>query len=187
MIKILFLVIPGILAFSLSPGKGTSKSGTVIADHRESGGWLISMRGNSGSVALLTLGKSAHVTTGDGRTLQASDIRLGDRLTVKNGTQIQDLSQRVASMRGIISVAPLDMAEPMVLQITPSLTISVDTGSQTHYADSSHETSMVSQLEDADILQIHGVYDSALGEMTWTDQISRLGPFHQEKHQTRKK
>jgi len=51
----------------------------------------------------------------------------------------------------------------------------------------SRETSSLAQLQDADILQIHGVYDSAMGEMTRTDAIARLGPSHQKKHPARKK
>lgn len=186
MIKTVFLIIPGILALALSSGKVSAQSGTTVSNHRESRESLVGMRGSNGSLTTLTLGKSAHVTTGDGRVLQAADIRLGDHLSVKNGTQVQDISQHVESMRGIVSVAPTDKNDSVVLQVKPTLSIVVDAGSHTRYTDRSHETSSVTQLEDADILQIRGVYDAALGEMIVTDQIARLGPFHDKKKAKKK-
>jgi hypothetical protein len=178
----------------LAAGRETVTSGVAIASQRSATGTIISLRSSNGRLTQLTLGKQSHVTTGDGHALRPTDIHDGDLLTVSTGGLIQDVSQRVQTMKGIVSDAPQDKDEPIVVQVSTSASparhiedIVVDTNTHTRYTDRSHETSAVSQLQDADILELHGIYDRVAGEMTQTDSISRLGPFRQHKTTTRKK
>jgi hypothetical protein len=178
---------------ALAAGKQTVTSGTAIASQRSATGTIISLRTSSGRLMRLVLGKQSRVTTGDGRALRPTDIYDGDLLTVSTGDLVQDVSQRMQSMKGIVSDAPQDRADPIVVQISSSTAsgrvedIVVDTDTHTRYSDRSRETSSVGQLQDADIVALHGVYDRVGGEMTQTDSISRLGPFRQHKTTTRKK
>jgi hypothetical protein len=177
---------------TLASGREAATTGTAIASQRSATGTIISLRSSNGRLTRLQLNSHSHITTGDGRALQPADIYEGDLVTVSTKRLVQDVSQRVQDMKGIVSDAPQETNDPIVVQISGSstsssrLAIVVDTDSRTRYSDRSHETSRVTQLQDADILQLHGVYDRALGEMTHTDSISRLGPYH-HKNTPRKK
>jgi hypothetical protein len=131
----------------------------------------------------LSLSANLTVTTVDGQAMKAGSILPGDQLTVTANTHIVDRSQRLMTLKGIVSIAPFSPGDPLAVQPSSCCAFLVDTGSKTRYTDSSHETSRIDQLEDADVVQVRGVYDSAQKEMTRTDSITRLGPYRKtQKH-----
>jgi hypothetical protein len=89
---------------------------------------------------------------------------------------VEDLSQRVRDLQGIVVMPPESSGNTMILSIQPSGNIVVDTSSQTTFHDPSGKTSSLDEITDADIVDVHGVLDGALGEMTLTDSVTRLGP-----------
>lgn len=123
-----------------------------------------------------------HAMTADGHTLAASDLRPGDRLTVTAGHAVRDDSQVVERVRGLIAVGPASARDPLVVQLGPSWSIVADTTSSTRYTDLSHRTQTAGQLIDSDQVDLRGIYDTALGEMTQTVSITRLGPFPKGAH-----
>lgn len=116
------------------------------------------------------------IVTRDGRKLAATDVRSGDALLVRADGRIEDLSQFVTDITGIVSTTPGSVDGPIVVHRNLSEDIVVDAGPQTRFIDPSNKATSLLYLEDADQVQAHGVLDLALGEMTETDSIVRLGP-----------
>ena len=161
-------------------------SGTVVFLRQGSSNISLITRDDTGRLTRATLGARSKITTSDGRSLQSMSIRLGDRLAVRSGGQVEDLSQRTETMQALVSVAPTPDEGPMVVSIHHSQDIAVDLSASTHYQDRSHETSSALRIEDGDQVSIRGVVDRTLGEMTQTDSVSRVGPYlsRSRKHST---
>jgi hypothetical protein len=153
-----------------------SYGGTVVVIHQNGSATSVITRDGSGQLAHITLGSNSKVTSADGRSLAQTSVRLGDHLAVRSNGQIEDLSQRTEDLQALVSVAPAPYEGPMVVVRHHSQDIAVDLTSRTHYADRSHETSSAVGIVDGDLVRVHGVVDEALGEMTQTDTVSRLGP-----------
>ena len=154
-----------------------SHGGTIVVIHPDGTGASLITRDGTGRLARTTVGPRSKLTASDGQSLQQTSIRLGDLLTIRAGGQIEDLSQRTEDLQALVSVAPTPYDGPMVVVMQHSRDLAVDLSSQTRYHDSSHETSSPVGIVDGDLVRIRGVVDRALGEMTQTLSISRLGPY----------
>jgi hypothetical protein len=163
-----------------------SVTGVVIGIHSQQARQIFDLHVAGGHLVNVSLTKGRHLTTVNGHALLASDVRLGDRLTVSSKGDIEDTSQKTVNLRGIVSVAPLVASSPLTVQVSSAWSIVVDTGSKTRYMDASHETSNVAEIQDADEVQLQGIYDVAVGEMAETTSIARIGPYHRKQHQASK-
>jgi hypothetical protein len=152
-------------------------SGTVIAIRRSGPQTIMVARGQEGKLVRMMAAPGVHLVSADGHTLAANNVRLGDRLSTETHGQIVDRSQRRVKVRGLVAIGPASAGDTMVVSFAPSESVVIDLDKDTHYTDRSHETSSPTQIEDADVVQLQGVLDAQLGEMTQTQQIVRLGPF----------
>lgn len=171
----------GVSARSGAGGVVSRVVGTVMDIRARQSGVDLIVRTDKNALTYLA-GKHAQFITHDGRALDPADIRLGDRLAVQKDGRIQDMSQQIVNVRGIVSLASTGTGDSMIVQVDHSWSVVVDTAGSTHYVDRSHETSEVAEVQDSDMVQVRGVYDSTLGEMTQTRSLTRLGPFRQARH-----
>jgi hypothetical protein len=52
----------------------------------------------------------------------------------------------------------------------------VDIGSRTRYVDDSRRTTSLADLEQADRIDVYGILDQSLGEITQTKTVTRIAP-----------
>ncbi|MBV9282165.1 MAG: hypothetical protein JOZ41_18955 [Chloroflexi bacterium] len=179
-------VAPATLARSSRPsGRHTSAArptaplpsgGTAVVIRPQGADTLIALRVRSGQLVSLTLDAAWHVATRDGRALSPARIRPGDQVVVRADRRMEDTSQRMADLKGIVAYA-LDPAEgALVVAVDRSLSIVADVDGHTRFKDLVEGQSSLETLEDADMVQLHGVFDDRLGEMTQTQTITRVGP-----------
>lgn len=164
----------------------TSVSGTVLDVQSQQSRLILNLRLAGGHLRTISFDKGARITTVNGSALPSTDIRLGDRLTVRGKSSIEDMSQKAVTLQGIVSVASLIATNPMTVEISSGWTIVVDTQVGTRYTDALHETSTVAEIQDADEVKLRGIYDSSLSEMTQTASIVRTGPYHRKQGQASK-
>lgn len=135
------------------------------------------IRTGSTGVSTEAINGSDRLTTADGKALPLAAVRPGDRVQIAGGGSLEDMSQRVADLRGIVASAPDVSESDMVVSVSRSRTILVDLSAATQLRDPLHTVSSLADVEDADVVQIHGILDQTLGgEMTVTDTVSWLGP-----------
>lgn len=155
----------------------TRARGTAIVVDQRPVGAAVVLRINSSEVRTIVLGRHSRIITRDAHPIPASAIRPGDTITVQGRGWVKDLSQATENVRGVVVVGSVEANDPIIVQSGGSMAILADTGTRTQYSDPSHQTSSVAQLEDGDLVQLRGIVDSELGEMTRTDGVSRLGPY----------
>lgn len=159
-------------------------SGTLIAMRSHGSASSILLRTQAGTPVSVRVTARSSVVSRDGQRLAVSDMRLGDRVEVSSSGQIRDQSQHVVRLSGVVSSAGQQPGDPLVIVVGETHGVVADLSSHMQYTDRSHETSSVTQLDDADQVQIRGVLDDALSEVTQTDSINRVGPFlHRGKKQ----
>lgn len=190
MTKLIPALLTGLLALGLTIAHGSGKSGrtasnapitgTATAVHPHSTGTALILRVSGNRLVDITVPAHAGVKTANGTAMTASVILLGDRLTVSRTGAVQDLSQRLTTVKGIVSVAPLGGGDPLVVQQSSTSALLIDLSVHTRYSDTSHETARLEQLEDADQVQVRGLLDGLRGEMTRTDSVTRTGPVHKK-------
>jgi hypothetical protein len=137
---------------------------------------LVVFHVNGGSISETLLGPSQRVVTRDGSRLPFQSVRPGDLLLWRANGEIEDTSQLVTDLRGIVS-NPLDPGgNALVLLADDRRSIVVDLGSRTRYVDHSGKTASPADLEQADSIDVHGILDLSLGEITQTDTVTRMAP-----------
>jgi len=194
MTKLTVAILVGLLALGMTVGRPSGNSvraasagtitGTATAIRIHTTGTALVLRLNGNRLINLTLSAHASIKSADGRVMTMAGIQLGDHLAVSKGGAVQDISQRLVSIKGIVSVAPLEGGDPLVVQPASAPAVLIDLSARTRYHDASHETARLEQLEDADQVQIQGLFDSTRGEMTRADSVTRLGPFHKKHGKT---
>ncbi|GAC1468864.1 MAG: hypothetical protein PVSMB7_17360 [Chloroflexota bacterium] len=152
-------------------------SGVVAAIHQGRMQTVITVRTLHGSLVTMTPGSASYSIAADGRALDVRAIRVGDHLSQDSLGTVQDVSLSVVTLRGIVSVAPLQATDPITFQSQNAWAIIADAGPHTRYSDASRQTSTWDQLQDSDVIELQGLYDSAIGEMTKVQHVTRLGPF----------
>ncbi len=203
--KLLWVLLSGGIALTLAPatptpaagsravaqvrsnGSGVSSqlprsSGTLIAMRRGQSALFLTLLSRSGALVNDTIGFHSVITGADGQALQVASLRAGDRIIVSGGQVKQDISQQVTTLRGIVSLVSNESEGAMALQVAHSQDVLLDTDPHTGYTDRSHETSTLPQVQEGDEVQVRGVYDRTLGEMTQTLSVSRLGPIERKAH-----
>jgi hypothetical protein len=157
-------------------GTASSMTGTITALRSASSAQIILLRSETGQVQTLTVTKRTRISTPDGQLLIFNDLRPGDDLRIRSAERIEDLSQRALDLHGVVASAPL-LGGPITVISDRGQAILVDANGQTDYVDRSQETSGLTELVEADIVHLRGIYDSTLREMTETRSIVRLGPI----------
>jgi len=115
----------------------------------------------------------ALVRSGARRKLERAGIRPGDTVSQTEDGRIDDRSQSwTGNLHGTIQAVSSPSGSPVIVRINASHTIVVDVGSNTRITSSTPNT----MLADADQVTLSGMLDQALGEMTHTAAIIRLGP-----------
>jgi hypothetical protein len=104
-------------------------------------------------------------------------MRQGDEVTTTRAGNVVDRSQRRATLLGLVSFSPGPLGHTMVVVIRQLRGVVVDFDAQTRYTDRSRETSSPEQIEEGDLVTVHGLLDAGLGEITATDSMARLAPF----------
>jgi hypothetical protein len=136
---------------------------------------LILRRGRQ-RLTMLALRAGQAIVTADGRPLSSGSVLSGDQMQLLASGSVVDSSQRSADLRGIVLFAPDPAAGALALAVPGAGGILVDTGRLTAFRDPSGKTSSLTELAEADVVQVHGVLDRAAGQMTETDSVTRLGP-----------
>lgn len=153
---------------------------TVVSAQVHGTAMLVQLSSERDGITRINLVTSL-LSTSDGQPLANTSVRAGDRLTLGGQGEVLDNSQHLATMRGVICHAPAQSNDTMAIEHDQICSVLVDTQASTHYSDrSSVDRSSVvtrlSLLQEGDVVQIRGVYDSAAEEMTQTRSIARLGP-----------
>lgn len=151
-------------------------AGTVQTATRKGNELQLLLRVTPAQLTRLTVGSTRGIATRDGQALAASDVRPGDQILVPASGPVEDTSQVRATLNGIVSAAPGPSDDPMVVSIQQSRGILVDLSAQTVFGDPSGKFSSLAVIEDADEVRVTGVLDQAVGEMTQTISVLRLGP-----------
>lgn len=160
------------LVLSLRPSSRSTQ--TVISVHLHGTAMLLQL---SNGIAVSSVDLSASsLTTNDGRPLANASIRPGDQVDPAGHGLLQDTSQRLVTMRGVICHAPAQAGDTLAIEHNQVCSILVDTQAGTQYSDRSSVVARISLLQEGDVVQIHGVYDSSAEEMTQTNSLVRLGP-----------
>jgi hypothetical protein len=190
MTKPILSILTGLLALALAivwvsghnaQAASSTVTGTASAIHVHAASTALVLRVSGNRLVDLTVPARAPVKSADGHTMSASTLQTGDRLAVSRNGAIEDLSQRLITVKGIVSVAPLGIGDPLVIQQSSStFAILIDLSAKTRYSDASHETAKLEQLEDADQVEVRGLFDAVRGEMTRADAVTRLGPVHKK-------
>ena len=155
----------------------TASAGTVARVLQRGGRTALLLRAAGGRLSTVRLGAGQLVTTNDGVGLSPTSIRVGDKVrTLKTGS-LEDTSQEVTDVQGVVAAPPDINDQALVLSVAHSSSVLIDAAAATAFQDPSGETSSLNQIEQADLLRVHGVLDAALGEMTQIDSVVRLGPL----------
>jgi len=120
-------------------------------------------------------GKDA-VLTQDGHILQVGSLRPGDQLVSRPDGRIEDVSQVQTAISGVVSTAPEPGGGSLIVLIGGSRDIVVDLNRGTQIVDEKNANISPLALEETDLVQVHGVLDRALGEMTQTERVQRVWP-----------
>ena len=116
------------------------------------------------------------MVTRDGRALPLTSILPGDVLVAQTDQRIEDSSQASVSLDGIVASAPDPEGTSMILQVGSTRAIVVDIAAGTRITTTAHRATDSTIIMDSDQVRVRGLLDTALGEMTQTDAIVRVGP-----------
>jgi hypothetical protein len=152
-------------------------SGAIALIRHRAGNVLVGIRTASRHMTTMTLSANSRIASRDGRALSVDDLRQGDALVVQSGGQVQDTSQYVTGLTGIVSSLPASTGDALIVLLHQSWGIIVNVGSRTAYTDRSAEKTTLATMQEADVVRLRGVFDSAAGEMVRTDSIERVGPI----------
>jgi hypothetical protein len=152
-------------------------TGAIALIRRRAPDILVSLRSVSGHITTITLSPTTRISTRDGRSLGMENLRQGDALIVGGDGQIQDASQSVTSLTGVVSSRPESSGDALIVQLHGSWGIIVTVGARTQYMDRSAEKTTFATMQEADVVRLRGVFDGAAGEMIRTDSIERVGPI----------
>jgi hypothetical protein len=150
--------------------------GTVTHVNLSPGRQTITIRSTENGLSSFAISPPHLLVTGDGIRLSASSVRPGDRLVLRSNGRIEDVSQRSLHLSGVVAVEPDADDGPMIVQVGQSYDVVVDIASSTSINGSPANSATRVTLGDADQVQLKGVVDGALGEMTQTVTITRSGP-----------
>lgn len=155
---------------------GMSSPATVLDTARHGSRELLTLRGRRGELQQVAVPAGAHVSTRDGRALRPTSILAGDTLALRAGGRVEDTSQVETDLHGVVAHLPAVQGDPMVILVQPSRGVLVDLESAQGVQSSSPPPPYLSGIEEADLVQVRGVLDETLGEMTQTDSVVRRGP-----------
>jgi hypothetical protein len=158
---------------AIAHAQAVAGSGTVLTV--QSHEFLVRMANHG--FATVAVRPSTHIVSADNRPLSLSSVRAGDHVSLTSNSSIQDLSQRTLSVHGLVDLSPDANDTPEVLVVRGSVSVLAVITKATHYADSSHATTSLSDVADGDGLALRGIYDANIGEMTQTSSVTRLGPI----------
>lgn len=151
--------------------------GTLIQLRRHTDYVVATIRFDASHLQVIRLRPAARVLTGDGSLMHPAGLRVGDRVYALNDGSVVDSSQTTRTFRGIVASVPTTASDPYIVQTAGAWSVQTDVDARTKYADSSGETVALSQIVEEDVVLIHGVFDSALSELTQTTSVARLGPY----------
>jgi hypothetical protein len=166
--------IPG--PWQVHHGARTVAQGTVMRVNLAPEQPIVTIRSAGNSVSSFAIRSPHLLMTGDGIRLAAASVRPGDRLVVRANGRIEDTSQSSRRLSGVVAVEPYADDGPMIVQVGQSYDVVVDITSSTSINGSPATTSRRVTLGDADQVQVQGVLDRTLGEMTQTVVVTRNGP-----------
>ncbi|PZS01673.1 MAG: hypothetical protein DLM70_11450 [Chloroflexi bacterium] len=156
--------------------RAPSTVGSVIAVHADGPLSRIAVRLTDGGVGAFLMRGGSRLTADDGRNLAAGRLLPGDRLIRYADGSLRDTSQVTKSVTGVVASAPEVDMQTMILQVSGGLSIVVDIDPGTHASGPLQRGFSLGTIEEADMVRVHGVLDSTLGEMTQTDAIEWLAP-----------
>jgi hypothetical protein len=137
---------------------------------------LIVLHGDGTAMKETVVGPSQRIESRDGSRLSLQNVRPGDSLVWRADSQIEDTSQVVTDVKGIVSF-PLDPGGNVLVLLTyDHRSVVVDIGSRTRYVDDSRRTTSLADLEQADRIDVYGILDQSLGEITQTKTVTRIAP-----------
>lgn len=172
---VLLLAAAGLLVAAHSGTASSSSTGatrgTVSAVQPGSPDEVI-VHSTVGSMAVIV---TPHILTSDGSALPLEDVRPGDTALV-HGNRVVDLSQTRVTLQGLVAVAPMPLSTTMIVQLRSGLQILVDLDSTTRINGLPANPRSPVLIVDADEVQLVGVFDSWLGEMTRTERIAYSTP-----------
>ena len=123
-------------------------------------------------VTVSVMGKK--FASADGYPLARSSFRLGDSVGMTAGAELVDRSQSRVSLHGIVAISPDPDGNVMAVQVTPTRTILVDIDSKTQINGHLPNVRSRMSVEEADQVQIVGILDTTLDEVTQTVAINRI-------------
>jgi hypothetical protein len=150
--------------------------GTVTRVNLAPGRQTVTIRSTGNSLKSFAISPPHLLVTGDDIKLAAASVRPGDTLILRANGQIEDTSQHSLHLTGVVAVEPDADDGPMIVQVGQSYDVVVDITSATSIDGSPANTVTRASLGDADQVELQGVLDSTLGEMTQTAAIMRSGP-----------
>ena len=134
------------------------------------------MRSSATQLTDVRLRSSTTIISRDGHKLALASIRPGDTLQTAPHHSIKDLSQAWVTLAGVVAYVPGFDSDLLVVQVAPSRMITVDVDPDTHLSDTHQPPANRVVISDADQIQMDGLLDGSLGEMTQTAKIVRVGP-----------
>jgi hypothetical protein len=137
---------------------------------------LIVLQGTGTPMNETFVGPTQRIVSRAGDRLSLQNVRPGDSLVWRVDGEIEDTSQVGTDLKGIVSY-PLDPGGNILVLLTGDhRSIVVDIGSRTRYVDDSRKTQSAADLEQADLIEVYGILDESLGEITQTKTVTRIAP-----------
>jgi hypothetical protein len=115
-----------------------------------------------------------HIVTRDGWPLSTASIRPGDTIVLRAGGRIEDTSQAVTSVDGIVASPPDLDVDTMIVQLGRSRQIVVTMSPQTRINGALATPESRGLIMVAERVRLRGVFDQQFGEMTNTNSVRLL-------------
>jgi len=157
-------------------GAAIRYSGTVDNVLQRNMAALLVLHSSGTAMRETLVGPTQRIVSRDGSRLSLQSVRPGDSLVWRADGEIEDTSQVVTDLKGIVSNPPDPGGNTLILLTDDRRSIVVDIGSRTRYVDDSRKTQSAADLEQADLINVYGILDQALGEITQTKTMTRTAP-----------
>jgi hypothetical protein len=174
----LLIVAQGFMLAFPSKGSAPSRSiagspqGTVSSIQKGATDMVVVQHASD---SVLTVG-APHILTSDGYSLDRDNVRLGDTVSVQN-RQVVDLSRARVSLQGLVATALDPLSATMIVQLNSGVQIVVDLDAATRINGMPATPNSSLLIMDADLVQLVGVFDKQIGEMTQTESVVYSTPL----------